>query len=420
LESPKLGEGVINFELQFEREKFLMILRKKFNHFLVTFCLISLSGITSAATSVGVTDTTIVIGQSAAFSGPAAKLGESMREGGLAYFDEVNRQGGVHGRKIELISLDDGYEPDRAIANTQKLIGEHKVFALFGYVGTPTSYAVIPIITNARIPFFGPFTGAEGLRNPVNKYIFNVRASYYDETEQLVDWLVSSQRKTRIAIFYQDDAYGKAGLDGVMRAMNKRKLKLVASGTVTRNTVDVDDAVKTIKNANPDAVIMISAYKSCAAFIKQANVSGHQTWFLNVSFVGSEALASELGTDGHGVIISQVVPYPNDPSFSVAMEFSRLLKRYSPNSKASFNNLEGYIAAKAFVEGLRRAGKDLTREKFIAALESFREVDVGKFHVTFTPENHSGSNLVTLTVITGSSGSFMPFWYGSTARTAGK
>jgi len=397
-----------------------MKLNKMLNHFFITFCLISLSGIAFADSAVGVTDNTIVLGQSAAFSGPAAKLGESMREGGLAYFEEVNRQGGVHGRKIELISLDDGYEPDRAIANTQKLIGEHKVFALFGYVGTPTSYAVIPIITNARIPFFGPFTGAEGLRNPVNKYIFNIRASYFDETEQLVDWLVSSQHKTRIAIFYQDDAYGKAGLNGVTRAMDKRKLKLVASGTVTRNTVDVDDAVKTIKNANPDAVIMISAYKSCAAFIKQANVSGRQTWFLNVSFVGSEALASELGTDGHGVIISQVVPYPNDPSFSVAMEFSRLLKQQKPNSKASFNNLEGYIAAKALVEGLRRAGRDLTREKLIAALESFRDVDLGKFHVSFSPKNHSGSKLVTLTVITGSAGSFMPFWYGSATATAGK
>lgn len=397
-----------------------MMLSKKLNHFIVTIGMISLSGIATAATAVGVTDKTIVLGQSAAFSGPAAKLGESMREGGLAYFDEVNRQGGIHGRKIELISLDDGYEPDRAIANTQKLIGEHKVFALFGYVGTPTSYAVMPIITDARIPFFGPFTGAEKLRNPVNKYIFNIRASYYDETEQLVDWLVSSQRKNRIAIFYQDDSYGKAGLDGVTRAMDKRNLKLVASGTVTRNTVDVEDAVKTINKANPDAVIMISAYRSCAAFIKQANVSSRQTWFLNVSFVGSEALASELGTDGHGVIISQVVPYPNDPSFSVAMEFSRLLKQQNPNSKASFNNLEGYIAAKALVEGLRRAGKDLTREKFIAALESFRNVDLGKFHVSFSPENHSGSNLVTLTVITGSAGSFMPFWYGVATKTAGK
>lgn len=364
----------------------------------------------------GVTGNTILLGESAAFSGPAAKLGEAMREGATAYFNEINRQGGVYGRQIKLVSLDDGYEPDRAVANTKALIDDKKVFALFGYVGTPTSYAVKPLVDAARIPFFAPFTGAQGLRAPVDRYIFNIRAGYFDETESLVDWL-AYKHQTRIAVFYQDDAYGQAGLAGVTRAMDKRHLKIIASGTVERNTVDVDDAVKTIGKAHPDAVILISAYKSCAAFIKKLSVTNPDTVFMNVSFVGSEALASELGDAGDGVIISQVVPYYHDLAYDVTTEFKKVLALEFPKSTASFNNLEGYIAAKAFVEGLQRAGQDLTREKFIAALESFRNVDFGGFPLSFSATDHNGSKLVVLTMITGNTGAFLPFWRADKAAS---
>src|SRR6185295_5684338 len=214
----------------------------------------------------GVTPNTIVIGQSAAFSGPAQALGNEMRAGAQAYFQAVNAAGGINGRKIELRSLDDGYEPDRAAANTKKLIDEG-VFLLFGYVGTPTSNAAKPIFTAAKVPFVGPFTGAESLRNPVNRYIFNVRASYFDETEAIVQHL-TAMSVDRIAVFYQNDAYGQAGLAGVERALKKRNLPIVAKGTVERNTVDVKKAVAEIDKASPQAVIMISAYKSCAAYIK--------------------------------------------------------------------------------------------------------------------------------------------------------
>lgn len=363
----------------------------------------------ASAAAPGVTDTTITVGQSAAFSGPAAKLGESMRDGMTIYFNEVNRAGGVHGRKIKLISLDDGYEPDRAVAQTKQLIEKDKVFALIGYVGTPTSYAVKPIVVDAKIPFIGAFTGAEGLRNPVSEYIFNVRASYFNETERLVDWLVS-QRKKRIAVFYQDDSYGKAGLDGVKLAIKKHKLEIAALGTVQRNTVNVAQAVKDIAVAKPDGIIMISAYKSCAAFIKAMNKTGLRPDYLNVSFVGSDALAAELGADGHGVLISQVVPYPWDPAFSVAMEFTVLVDKFAPDAKPSFNNLEGYLVAKTFVEGLKRVGKNLTRESLKAAMETMDNVDLGNFRVSFSPVNHSGSNYVGLTVIVGTKGSFMPIY----------
>ena len=360
----------------------------------------------SNAKEPGVTDDSILLGQSAAFGGPAAALGKSMRDGAMVYFDRINAQGGVHGRKIKLVSLDDGYEPERAIANTRKLIDEEKVFALFGYVGTPTSYAVVPILTEAKIPFFGPFTGAEGLRDPVNRYIFNIRASYFDETERLVDWMVSD-RKSNIAVFYQDDSYGKAGLEGVRRAMERRKLQISATGTVQRNTIDVAGAVKSIGAVKPDAVIMISAYKSCAAFIKEFNKTRQRPIYMNVSFVGSKALAEELGADGHGVIISQVVPFPLYP-WGAALEMRNLLTERSPGVKPTFNDVEGFIAAKGIVDGLQRVGRDLTREKFVTALETMRNVDLGAFPVTFTPKSHSGSQFVELTVIIGGGGSF-PF-----------
>ncbi|UCH52770.1 MAG: ABC transporter substrate-binding protein [Pseudomonadota bacterium] len=381
----------------------------------LTSCAVSLSillGIGASplvahAAVPGVTDNSIVLGQSAAFSGPAARLGQSMREGLNVYFARINAEGGVNGRRIELVSLDDGYEPDRAVPNTQRLISQDKVFALIGYVGTPTSYAVIPTVSQAQVPFLGAFTGAEGLRSPFNRYIFNVRASYFDETERLVEFLVS-QRKKKIAVFYQNDSYGKAGLEGVKRAMERRNLTIAALGTVERNTVEVDQAVKRISASTPDGIIMISAYKSCAAFVKGMNKTGQAPDYLNVSFVGSEALAGELGTEGHGVMISQVVPYPWDPSSSIAMEFSRDIARVAPEVKPSFNNLEGYIVAKTFVEALQRAGKDLTREKLITALESMKQIDFGGFNLSFSPTNHNGSQYVGLTLIVGSKGGFLP------------
>jgi ABC-type branched-subunit amino acid transport system substrate-binding protein len=366
-------------------------------------------GLASAYAEPGITNDTIIVGQSAAFSGPAAELGREMREGALTYFNFINAQGGVNGRKIQLISLDDGYEPDKAQQNTTRLLDQDKVFALFGYVGTPTSYAVLPKVASAKVPFFGAFTGAEGLRHPVNPYVFNIRAGYNDETERLVAWL-TSQDKNRIAVFYQNDSYGKAGLAGVQKAIEKRGLKIVASDTVERNSADVDHAVKTIIAAAPDAVIMISAYHSCAAFIKQAKqiASGkiNPIEYLNVSFVGSKALAAALGDDAHGVLVSQVMPYPWGPFSPVVVEFRERLASYNPKGAVSFNNLEGYIAAKVFVEGLEKAGRNITRAGFINALES-TDVDVGGFHVAFSPQDHNGSQFVQVSLILGANGNFV-------------
>jgi ABC-type branched-subunit amino acid transport system substrate-binding protein len=360
---------------------------------LISLLALAASGIAAAQ---GVTDTQILLGQSVALTGPAAQLGLDMQAGSKLYFDYVNAHGGVNGRKIVVKTLDDGYDPVRAKANTQKLINEDKVFALFGYVGTPTSAASMPIFTEAKVPFVGPFTGAESLRTPVNRYIFNVRASYFDETEAIVQHL-TAMSVDKIAIFYQNDAYGQAGLEGVERAMKKRNLQLVAKGTVERNTVDVKAAVATMSKVQPQAIIMIGAYKACAQFIKDMKARNLNPTFWNVSFVGSKALAKELDREGRGVQISQVVPFPWDPTIQVVKEYRKLTDE--AKGEVGFGTLEGFIAAKVMVEGLRRAGKRLDRDGFVRAMETLDPYDTGGFKVSFAPDNHSGSKFVDLTII---------------------
>ncbi len=369
---------------------------------LATYALLSMMAVfCSSACAQGVSASTILIGQSAAQSGPAQELGKEMRAGAEAYFDAINKAGGINGRKIKLISLDDGYEPDKAVANTRKLINDEKVLALFGYVGTPTSNAALPVFTEAKVPFIGAFTGAQSLRDPFNRYIFNVRASYFDETEDIVGHLVQQGIK-KIAVFYQNDAYGKAGLAGVERAMKKRTLDIVATGTVERNTVDVATAVATLANSKSDAVIMVSAYKSCAAFIKAMKLAGGLQQYWNVSFVGSKALAKELGEDGRGVQISQVMPFPWSGAAAIVHDYQN---RIGGPENYSFTSLEGFVAAKVLVEGLKRAGKNPTRESLVDGLASMGKVDLGGFTVNYTPTNHNGSSFVDLTIIS-KNGSF--------------
>jgi ABC-type branched-subunit amino acid transport system substrate-binding protein len=344
----------------------------------------------------GVTDSQVLLGQSAALSGPAQALGKDMQLGATLYFNHVNAQGGVNGRKIVLKTLDDGYEPARAAENTKKLINDDKVFALFGYVGTPTSAAAMPIFTEAKVPFVGPFTGAESLRNPVNRYVFNVRASYFDETEAIVQHL-TAMSLTRIAVFYQNDAYGQAGLAGVERALKKRNLDVIAKATVERNSANVKKAVEEMAKAQPQAVVMISAYKTVAEFVREMKAAGVDSTFWNVSFVGSSALAKELGEGGRGVQISQVVPFPWDIGVPVVKEYRHAMEQ--AQAEPGFGTLEGYLAAKVMVEGLRRAGKKLDRESFIKAMESMEPYDAGGFTVSYSPGDHSGSKFVDLTII---------------------
>ena len=342
----------------------------------------------------------LVLGQSAAFSGPAAQLGEQFKRGALLHFERINSKGGVNGRTIELKSLDDGYEPDRCKANTEQLIKEG-VFALFGYIGTPTSLAALPLASAARTPFIAPFTGAQALRDPFNRYAFHVRASYYDETAEIVRQATSMGIK-RIAVFHQNDSYGKAGLDGVLRALKPLNLEPAGLGTVERNTVDVDAAVKAILAAKPEAIVQISAYKACAAFIRAARKAGFGGTFYNVSFVGTKALADELVADARGVVISQVMPYPYTPASLLASDYLAAGKaaagdKFEPN----YSSMEGFVAARTLVEALKKINGAPTSDSLIAALESLRELNLGGFYVDFSPNKHTGSRYVDLTILAG-------------------
>lgn len=377
-------------------------MRYKFSKLLAIALLTSQFSIALAQN--GVTPTEIVIGQFAAQTGPAAELGKRMQLGILAYFNAVNTEGGVNGRKLRLVSRDDGYEPDRAAAAVKALIQEDKVFALVGSVGTPTTLAAVPAINEEKIPLIGPFTGAQALREPFNRNIFHVRASYYDETERIVQHL-TTVGVTKIAVFYQNDAYGKAGLEGVTRALTKRNLKLAAVATVERNAVEVTTALETLLKAAPEAIIQISAYKSCAALIRQARAKAYGGQFFNVSFVGSKALSDELGDAGAGVTISQVVPFPYAPNSAIVREYQKRMAE-AGNKEYDFSSMEGFLAARVLVEGLKRSGKSLTREGLVTALESLRNYDMGGFTVNYTRDSHEGSRFTDLTII-GRGGKFM-------------
>jgi branched-chain amino acid transport system substrate-binding protein len=369
---------------------------------LATLALGLVSSLASAEN--GVTDREILIGQFAAISGPAAQLGQRMQVGMQAYFTAVNAQGGVNGRAIKLLTRDDGYEPEKAVAAVKALIVEDKVFALAGSVGTPTGLAALPILTEQQVPLVGMFTGAQALREPFNRYVFHVRASYYDETERIVQHLTTLGIK-KIAVFYQNDAYGKAGLEGVTRALTKRQLKPVATATVERNSVDVTQSLETLVKSEPEAIVQISAYKSCAALIKQARAKGYGGRFFNVSFVGSRALADELGDVGQGVVISQVVPFPYAQSSPIVRDYQQRMTE-AGQKDFDFSSLEGYLTARVLVEGLRRAGKNLTRDALIAGLESMHDVNLGGFTIRYGANDHQGSNFTDLTFI-GRGGKFM-------------
>ncbi|MDO9251577.1 ABC transporter substrate-binding protein [Hydrogenophaga sp.] len=341
----------------------------------------------------------IVLGQSAAFTGAAAQLGIQFHAGAKLYFDRLNAQGGVNQTQIELRQLDDGYEPDRCVENTRKLLNDD-VFALFGYIGTPTSVVALPLATEAQTPFFAPFTGAMGLRQPFNRMAFHMRASYNDETALIVKQLTHLGLK-KIAVFYQNDAYGKAGLDGVTLALDALGLKPVATATVERNTVNVADAVKTINAAQPDAVVQVSAYASCAAYIRAARKAGYGGTFYNVSFVGTQALADELGKEGAGVVVSQVVPSPYRASSAVTREFLALIAQGGDKVQPNFSSMEGFLAAKLFAEGLRRTSGRPSRDSLISGLESIRNHSMGGFDVSFSASNHVASKFVDLSMLTG-------------------
>jgi branched-chain amino acid transport system substrate-binding protein len=364
--------------------------------------LLSLSAISlmdvAAHAEPGVFDDRIVFGQSAAFDGPAAALGLGMRDGILASFNEANAAGGVNGHRLELVSYDDGYEPERAIANTKRLISEG-VFALVGEVGTPTSNAVQPIATEAGVPFIGPFTGAAFLRNPSLRNVINVRSSYDQETEAWIEHLTTDLGVSRIAILYQDDTFGRAGLSGVSKALEKRGMKLIAEGTYERNTTAVKTALLEIRKADPEAVVMVGAYKPCAEFIKLARRLKLNPVFVNISFVDANALAKELGEDGKGVVVTQVVPFPGDKSLPLVARYQKALKAANPDAQIGFVSLEGYMVGRLVVEALGKVKGPVTRAGLLSTIDEVGTFDLGGITLSYGPDKNQGMNQVFLTVI---------------------
>jgi ABC-type branched-subunit amino acid transport system substrate-binding protein len=354
----------------------------------------------------GVFKDKILFGQVAALNGPAQALGQGMREGILAAFEEINRAGGVNGRKLELKSIDDSYEPEKTIEATTKAIKEDRVFALLGAVGTPTSKAGQPIATAAKVPFIGPFTGAEFLRNPFNRYVVNIRSSYFQETEAWIEHLTNDLGITRIAILYQDDAFGLAGLAGVKKAMAKRNMSLVGEGTFKRNTTAIKSALLEIMKGQPQAVVTVGPYKPIAEFIKLARQLKVDAAFVAISFVGSDSLAQELGNQGAGVIVSQVVPFPGDNSLPVVTSYQAALAAVNPNSKPGFVSIEGYLVGQLVVEALKRIQGDPTREAFLDAIGT-GTFKLGGVNLTFSATQNQGSNQVYFTVLQ-ADGSFKP------------
>jgi len=342
----------------------------------------------------------IVFGQSAPLSGANAELGNDIRNGALAYFRKVNDAGGVHGRKIELLTLDDGNQVPRSEANSKKLVEENHVFALFGYASATLSRPALPTVEKHKVPFLAPFTGADPMR-VFNRYVYNMRASYADELEKIVEHYTTFGIK-RFAVVYYDDAVGKENVTAVDNALKKRGLTAVSYGVFKdRAKPDIEGGLKEVRKGEPEVVIFTTLYKATADFIKAADKSGFGAQMVSNSFVGASALAKELGKDGAGVAIAQVVPPPTKRSVSVVREYQDAIEKQLGKKDYSFTSLESYIAAKVAVEALKRAGPRPTREAFLSALDNLSNYDAGGYLVSFSPTNHNGSSFVELTVIGG-------------------
>ncbi|WP_457571772.1 ABC transporter substrate-binding protein [Desulfovulcanus sp.] len=349
----------------------------------------------------GVTDNEIVLGSSLALKGHAGYLGTQTLRGAKCYINYINDNGGVYGRKIKIIAYDDSYDPPKCLANTQRLLIDDQVFALFCYVGTPTTVKVLPMIEEAKIPLIGMFTGANALREPFNPYLINIRPSYYQETREAVRHLVQDLKLQRIAVFYQYDAYGFDGLTGTELALKDFGLAPVARGSYIRGTLDIDEAFNKIRLSRAQAVVMIGTYDPCAGFIQLAQEKDYHPVFYNLSFVGAEELARKLKGTKEIVLMSQVVPPPisfEGVDNEDLPNYVNLLKRYYPGDTPNYVGFEGYINAKVLVEGLRRAGRDLTRSKLIKAIESIKNFSLeGDINVHFGTQDHQGMDKIYFT-----------------------
>ncbi|HEX4782922.1 MAG TPA: ABC transporter substrate-binding protein [Candidatus Sulfotelmatobacter sp.] len=366
----------------------------------VLFLLLALASTMAGAETPGVTENSILIGSCSALDGPARFLGNQTVLGATTYLHSINDEGGVFGRKLQLLAFDDGYDPDKAPACFKRMTKEG-VFALGFFVGTPTAKVYVPLAQDEKIPVVGLFTGAQMLYEPLKHYVVNVRASYYDETREQVDKLWEANIR-KIGVIYQDDAFGKTVLDGLKLALQKHNSAPAATGAFPRNTLDVEEGLKSVMAARPQAVVVVGPYAPVAAIVKQAHAAGWRPQFLTVSFVGTEEFIKEAGPDAEGTIITQVVPPYDRTDYPTVALYRKYLARYYPDASPSFVSLEGFVDAMVMVEGLKRAGKNVTREKFISGIESIHELNVGlgsKLVLAYGPKDHKGFDDVYSTVV---------------------
>lgn len=343
----------------------------------------------------------LVIGQVAPLSGVLADTGKDMVLGAKVYFDYVNDNGGVHGRKIRHVVKDDGYKVEETVRLTREVIGKDDALALIGFAGTGNVGELLKqrVLEEANIALVAPYTGGENLRNPFNPYIFHIRAGYADEAEGIVEQLMLLNMK-RIGVMYQDDPFGKAGLAGVEAALKRRGLEVAVTGAYEKNTDNVGEAVKAIAEANPQAVVMISVNRSTAAFAAQIRKVSTVAQLVNISVVNPKEIVRLIGAeDARGLGIAQVMPYPYSATAPIVREYQRAMKKYAPGTELSYTSFEEFVGAKVLVEGLRRAGPNPTREKVIRALETLSPFDAGGFNVNFSAKNRVGSRFVEVTVI---------------------
>ncbi len=364
--------------------------------FLAALCLYFTSA--EVSSKEGVTPDSVTFTQTADISGPRSALAKELNAGTRAYFNAINEQGGIHGRKVYLKTSDDAY----IVQRTRELITEHiqkdDSFAFVSLTGTANAEAVLPLITAAKIPLIAPLTGASQLREPFNRYVFHIRGSYAQEVEQMVDH-VSTIGMTRVAVFYDDDAFGQDVVQAVELSLKKRNLKPVAVGKVERGSVNVSAALRTISAANPQVIIFGSFGKSVIEFIKGVKTTAIKPQFYMLSFFTAGSSIKQLGADARGIGVTQVVPSPKSANTTLVREFHTLMEKYSPKDPVTYLSLEGFLSAKVIVEGLRRAGPALTREKFMAALEGFQNFDLGGLYLSYTPKDHIGLKKIEVTVV---------------------
>ncbi|TIH15278.1 hypothetical protein D0S45_11450 [Marinifilum sp. JC120] len=351
--------------------------------------------------SAGVHPDRVVLGASLALEGHASYLGTQTIHGALAYLKHINEQGGVHGREIEVVTYDDSYDPPKCLINTQKLIIEDNIFALFCYVGTPTTVEVLPLVEDARIPLLGMFTGADALRKPFNRYVINIRPSYYLETREAVRHMIEDLGITKIAVFYQYDAFGFDGLTGTELALKDFDLEPIARGSYTRGSLDVSEGVERIKDSGAQAVFMIGTSGPCIKFMDRLYEEGLSPVYYTVSFMGAREFARNLKSDKELILMSQVVPPfadDRDLSSSEAASYIELLKKYYPEDTPNLVGLEGFFNARILVEGLKRSGRNLNREGFIKAIESMNKYEIAPgITVSYGEQDHQGMDKVYFT-----------------------